>query len=234
MRNDALATISDVERVAEKTYHNSKKLSQNDRQRRDEFVDLYGIEFSKNGAANSPAKFHVSVSGDAAYMERFQFKLVIEPFQINSELALTSTSLSVSGSSFSNLSVSPNPHNHQLVAGVTNINVSGSDFDVYCEGIKITEYLRAQVVAGGWNWFDGEGVYPSTDLEQSFDLIEVACDMEAEADALDKQGHADQAEQKRNDASKILRQGWKPIELHGSQPFGATMILYLKYQHMNR
>lgn len=220
MKNNMLATVSDVEMVAEKTYHNSKKLSQNDRQRRDEFVDLYGIEFYRNGASGNPAVFHVSVSGDAAYLERFQFKIVIEPFKVNANLALTSRSLSVTGSSFGNLAVSPNPHNHQLVAGLTNINVTTSNFHVIVEGIDITAYLKAQCTKNGWNWFNGEGVYPSTELEQSFDLMEVACDMEAEGNTAN--------------ASKILRQGWKPITLSGDQPFGATMVLYLKYQHMNR
>ncbi len=204
-----------IELIAERTYHNTKNIKQEGRQRRDEFVDLFGVEYTRNGSKDSPAVFHVSVSGDEAYMERFQFKLIIEPFQINSELALTSTSLSTNGTS-----ITPNPHNHQLVAGVTNIPVTASDFTIECEGIDVTPYLKAQVTAGGWNWFDGEGVYPSTDLEQSFDMMEVACDLKAEG--------------READANKILQQGWKPITLRGSQPFSATMVLYLKYQHMNR
>lgn len=202
--------------VAEKTYDNTRSIKKGNRQRRDEFVDLYGIEFTKNGSADSPAVFHVSVSGDAAYLERFQFKIVIESFQVMADMALTSTSLSITG----NDNISPNPHNHQLVAGVTNIPVTSDDFEVECEGIDITPYLRAQCEDNDWNWFDGEGVYPSTELEQSFDLLQVACDMKAE-------GNDD-------DADKILRQGWKPIKLRGSEPFSATMVLYLKYQHMNR
>lgn len=211
MRND-LGTALSV--LSEKTSDNTKSIRRNNLQRRDEFVDLYGIEFHRNGSADSPAVFHVSVSGDAAYMERFQFKLVIEPFQVSTELALTSTSLSITDDD----NITPNPHNHQLVAGVTNIPVTASDFTIEVEGIDITPYLRAQVEEGGWNWFNGEGVYPSSNLEESFDLMEVASDIEAEG----------------GDGSKILRQGWKPITLRGSQPFSATLVLYLKYQHMNR
>lgn len=211
MRND-LGTALSV--LSEKTSDNTKSIRRNNLQRRDEFVDLYGIEFHRNGSADSPAVFHVSVSGDAAYMERFQFKLVIEPFQVSSELALTPTSLSITDDD----NITPNPHNHQLVAGVTNIPVTASDFTIEVEGIDITPYLRAQVEEGGWDWFSGEGVYPSSNLEESFDLMEVASDIEAEG----------------GDGSKILRQGWKPITLRGSQPFSATLVLYLKYQHMNR
>lgn len=226
MTNDALATLSDVERVAEKTYQNSKKLSQNDRQRRDEFVDLYGIEFSRNGSQNAPAIFHVSVSGDAAYLERFQFKIVIEAFQSTAGAETSATSIKqtpdyVTGSNLTLTdTVTPNPHKHTIVPGMASIPVTTSNFTINCEGINITPYLMAQCVEHGWNWFNGEGVYPSEDLEQSFDLMEVACDMQAEGNTAN--------------ASKILRQGWKPITLSADAPFYATMVLYLKYQHMNR
>ena len=229
MRNDAPATVSDLEIVAEKTYQNSKKISQNDRQRRDEFVDLYGIEFYRQGDADSPAVFRVSVSGDAAYMERFQFKLVIEPYQVSSKIAVSQTSLTTNGRSLSvsNDNISPNPHTHTIdahthdvVAGIANVTPSSISFTIECNGIDITAYLRAQCEENGWTWPNGVGVFPSTDLEESFDLMEVACDMEAE-------GNTD-------DARAILRQGWKPITLTGTQPFSATMVLYLKYQHMNR
>lgn len=226
MRNNNPATVSDLDIVAEKTYHNSKKLSQNDRQRRDEFVDLYGIEFSRNGSQNTPAVFHVSVSGDASYLERFQFKIVIEAFQSTAGSETSSVSLkenpdNVTGETL-NLydTLTPNPHKHSITPGMASIPVTTSNFHVYCEGIDITAYLYAQCLENGWNWFNGEGVYPSSDLEQSFDLLEVACDMKAEG--------------REAQANQILKQGWKPITLSADAPFYATMVLYLKYQHMNR
>ncbi len=226
MRNNYPATVSELEMVAEKTYYNARKLSQNDRQRRDEFVDLYGIEFSRNGSEDTPAVFHVSVSGDASYLERFQFKIVIESFQSTAGSETTTTSVKevpdvVTGDTL-NLydTLTPNPHKHNIVPGMSTIPVTTSNFTIKCEGIDITAYLLAQCVENGWNWFSGEGVYPSSDLEQSFDLLEVACDMKAEGNEAN--------------ANKILRQGWKPITLSADAPFYATMVLYLKYQHMNR
>lgn len=215
-----------LERTAEKTYQNSKAIKQGKRQRRDEFVDLYGIEFSRNGSQNSPAIFHVSVSGDAAYMERFQFKIVIESFQSTAGAETSAVSLAqnpdyVSGSNLTLTdSITPNPHKHNIVAGMANIPVTTSNFTIECEGIDVTPYLLAQCNENGWNWFNGEGVYPSTDLEQSFDMMEVASDLRLE-------GRADEAD-------LILKQGWKPIILRADEPFYATMVLYLKYQHMNR
>ena len=215
-----------LERTAEKTYQNSKAIKQSKRQRRDEFVDLYGIEFSRNGSQNSPAVFHVSVSGDAAYMERFQFKIVIESFQSTAGAETSAVSLAqnpdyVTGSNLTLTdTITPNPHKHDIVAGMSTIPVTTSNFTIECEGIDVTPYLLAQCNENGWNWFNGEGVYPSTDLEQSFDMMEVASDLRLE-------GRADEAD-------LILRQGWKPIILRADEPFYATMVLYLKYQHMNR
>lgn len=215
-----------IERTAEKTYQNSKAIKQGKRQRRDEFVDLYGIEFSRNGSQNAPAIFHVSVSGDAAYMERFQFKIVIESFQSTAGAETSAVSLAqnpdyVSGSNLTLTdTITPNPHKHDIVAGMSTIPVTTSNFTIKCEGIDVTPYLLAQCNENGWNWFNGEGVYPSTELEQSFDMMEVASDLRLE-------GRVD-------DADLILRQGWKPITLEADEPFYATMVLYLKYQHMNR
>lgn len=226
MKNDAVATVSDVEKIAEKTYHNSKKISQNDRQRRDEFVDLYGIEFARNSNSQNKAKFRVSVSGDAAYMERFQFKLDIEGFQSTAGAETSETSVSenpdtVSGSTLIlKDTLTPNPHKHSIVPGTATLPAPTSNWTIKCENIDITAELMAQCVEHGWTWINGEGVFPSKDLEQSFDLIEVACDLETQG--------------RKADAATVLKQGWKPIEVSSDAPFFATMVLYLKYQHMNR
>lgn len=226
MRNNTPASVSDLELVAEKTYQNSKKISQNDRQRRDEFVDLYGIEFARNSNHDNKAKFRVSVSGDAAYMERFQFKLDIEGFQSTAGSETSSVSISENADTVSGDTLilkdtlSPSSHKHNIVPGTSTVPAPTSSWTVECEGIDITDYLRAQCVENGWTWINGEGVFPSTELEQSFDLLEVACDLKAEG--------------REDDANKILRQGWKPITVAANAPFYATMILYLKYQHMNR
>lgn len=212
--------------VAEKTYDNTRELKKQNRQRRDEFTDLYGIEFHRNGSADSPAVFHVSVSGDAQYMQRFQFKLVIESFQIQAKADTSKVSLELDLDVTNETliidpdSITPNPHSHKVEPGIANIPVTASDFTVEVEGIDITPYLRAQVEENGWNWFNGEGVYPSSQLEESFDLIQVACDLDGEG--------------REEDARKILRQGWKPITLRGSQPFSAILVLYLKYPNMGR
>lgn len=225
MRTYEVASVADLEKVAEQTYKNKKSIAKSNVQRRDEFVDLYGIEFHRSGSRDHPAIFNVSVSGDASYLERFQFKLVIDPFQmlVSPETDYTSLELDVHVDGTTAVfddSVTPNPHRHAITAGITNVSVSANDFRIECEGIDITPYLQAQCAERGWDWISGEGVFPSKELEESFDLMEVACDMESEGN--------------KEDANRILKQGWKPIKLSSSSAFSATMVLYLKYQHMNR
>ena len=140
MRNDNIAARqSDLELVAEKTYQNSKKISQNDRQRRDEFVDLYGIEFARNSVSKNgrhQAQFRVSVSGDAAYMERFQFKVEIEGFQSTAGSETSSVAISeypdtVSGDTLIlKDTLNPGSHKHSIVPGSATIPVTTSNWTV--------------------------------------------------------------------------------------------------------
>lgn len=214
-----------LERISERVYENTKSIKQNDRQRRDRVVDMYGVEFTRVGDGGAPARFYISVSPDMVYLERFQFKLIISPFVSTAgsgtsaaSVRVNDTSLSVSASS-----VTPNPHSHttdahthNINAGVTLIPATADNYRIFVEGIDVSAYLMAQHGI----WIDGEGVWPSTQIEKNFDLLEVAGDMVAE-------GRTD-------DADMILRPGYKPIEISANGAFSATMSLYLKYSHANR
>lgn len=227
-----------LDRVAERVYENKKSIRQSDLQRRDRVLDLYGIEYYRVGDGGAPARFYISASPDLVYWERFEFKLIIQPFvstagsgvtsatvQVNSTTAtVKDTSLSVSSSS-----ITPNPHTHagephshttnahthNINAGVTLYPVTATNFRLSVEGIDITPYLMAQ-----GQWIDGEGVFPSLDIEKNFDLLEVASDLWDEG--------------RETDANKILQSGFKPIEISASGPFSCTLVNYIKYSHMNR
>lgn len=214
-----------LERMSQRVYDNKTSIRQDNVQRRNEFVDVYGTEFYRNGDANAPARFYISVSKDMIYYLRFQFKLIITPFVSTTSggtspttVSMNGTSLSVSGSS-----ISPNPHSHttnahthNLISGITQTPVTASDFRVSVEGIDITPYLMAQHDS----WISGEGVYPSIDIDKNYDILEVISDMRAEGrDA---------------DAALIERVGYKPVEISASAPFGCTLSLYLKYSHPGR
>lgn len=212
-----------LERVAMVTANNAKLLKQNYTQRRDVPVDLYGIEFYRQGDANYPATFYISISPDMIYMERFEFKLIIQPFMASTGV-VGETSLSPGPYAtvneprliLSNQAVTPNPHTHTLTPGMSSIPVTASDFRISVEGIDVTAYLMAQYDS----WINGEGVYPSLDVAKNYDLLQVASDLVAEG--------------READAGKLTEAGYKKIQISSGSPFSSVLVLYSKYSHMNR
>lgn len=219
-----------IQRLSEKVYDNTRNLRQKDRQRRNTFVDLYGIEFTRQGDSGTPAKFYISITPDMIYLERFEFKLIIQPFASYSNGMETTvvdvepTSLSVTENQTTNAhTVTPNPHDHStkphthnLTSGITLTQTTADDFRVYIEGIDVTAYLMAQY----GSWINGEGVYPSLDINKNYDVLEVACDMMAEG--------------RESDVNKLTHSGYKEIKITSSAPFQVTLVNYLKMSNMNR
>ena len=214
-----------IERVARRTVQNSHDISQKNVQRRYTVVDLYGVEYTRQGDNATPASFYISVSPDLVYYHRFQFKLLIQPFVSDVSGATDSAVVEVNQTSLAvaNNAISPNPHthttnahNHNVVSGITLTHTTASDFRVSIEGIDITPYLAAQFDA----WIDGEGVYPSLDIEKNYDILTVISDLIGEG--------------RQADADKIKSPGYKRIEVTSSAPFQVTLVNYLKYLHENR
>lgn len=230
-----------IQRLSERLYDNTRNLREKDRQRRQTFQDMYGFEMTRQADANNPAQFYVSITSDMVYMERFEFKIIIQPFASYAngmEMAtvdVNPTSLTVGNTSLTdnNNAITPNPHNHEitpnphdhstvphthnLTQGITLTHTTASDFRLYVEGIDVTPYLMAQYDG---EWIDGEGVYPTMSVIDNYDLLEVACDMVAEG--------------KYDDAYKIVHAGFKPVTLTSNAPFQATIVTYIKLCHMNR
>lgn len=232
-----------IERIAEQTVQNKERWSQALKQRRNQVVDLYGVEYTRSGDANNPARFYISISPDMVYLERFEFKLIVSPFLSTGGSVTGATSLTVSGGgcdlecltteeiddiidgtydddedggSDGDGSISPNPHSHTITPGISSIHTTASDFRVSVEGIDITPYLMAQYGA----WISGEGVYPSLNIGEDYDILEVASDLRGEG--------------KTAQADKLVRSGYKAIEITSGSPFQITLVNYLKYSHLNR
>lgn len=214
-----------IQKIAERSYYNKKNIEQSDQQRRHNFVDLYGVEYTRQGDNGFPATFYISISPDMVYLERFEFKLIISPFLSGNgggtnvaAPVIEETSLTIQ-----NGQISPNPHSHNLTAhthgltpGIGSTPVTASDFRILIEGIDVTAYLMAQY----GEWIDGEGVYPSIEIGKDYDILEVASDMIAEG--------------KKDQADKLTSSGYKRVQITSAHPFSVTLVNYLKYSHMNR
>ena len=214
-----------IERVAARTARNSQDIAQKKKQRRYSVVDIYGTEFTRLGDVNAPARFYISVSPDMVYYHRFEFKLIIQPFTTTVSggtdavvVAVDDTSLEIQ-----NDQINPNPHKHttqahthNIVTGITPTPVTATVFGVKVDGINITPYLAAQYN----DWIHGEGVWPYLDINKDYDLLQVASDLMAEG--------------RTAEAEILLKAGYKAVEVTANGPFQVTLVLYLKYNHLNR
>lgn len=212
-----------LERVARTAAKTAKNIVQENTQRRNQVVDLYGVEYYRHGDKNYPATFYISITPDMVYLERFEFKLIIQPFMsTGGEVGETSLSpgpyVTVDEPTliFSDQAVTPNPHTHTLTAGLSATPTTASDFRVTVEGVDVTAYLMAQYDA----WINGEGVYPSLDVTKNYDILQVASDLIAEG--------------RKNDAEKLTRSGYKKVQISSGSPFDVTLVNYLKISHVNR
>lgn len=237
-----------LNRIAERTVDNYLQLKRDKTQRRVSFVDLYGVEYLRQGDANHPATFYISISPDFMYYERFALKLQIMPFVSSvsgvsiSGLSIGSTELTVSGSggmeiidgtsTLNNIGgsggVSPNPHTHPvsgsasggLVYGLNFITTTSNNWRIKVHDVDITAYLREQQDG---EWISGEGIYPTNrteELTDFYDILDVAC-MKSEEGATE-------------DVNKLLTPEMKKVEIISDQPFQVAAMVYVKYSHMNR
>lgn len=234
--------------LSERTIDNTRQLKRSVEQRRNGMEDLYGICFSANGDSSHPAKFYISLSPDYVYLQRFAFKLVLRPFTSSvagvsggGSLTIDSTSLTANADTESIISgtstldetggsITPNPHTHTasgsiggLSYGIKEISSTADEWSMWIDGVPITDYLCEQ--QGVDSLFDeGEGIYPknasSLDIEDMYDILDVASVMIAEGED--------------ENAEKILRSGFKPVEIYGNKPFGIDAYLYVKYGNLNR
>ena len=225
-------------RIAERTLDNREQLKKSTQQRRTKFSDLYGIEYLRQGDANNPATFYISISPDFVYYERFAFKFQIMPFVStvtgtggggvtgNTELE-TSLQDTVSGSRLilHEPTITPNPHNHTAGSGAINyglhfINTTSTNWEVHIHGVDVTDYLIEQQ---GGDWITGEGIYPNNRLEDKddfYDILDVACLMNEEG--------------RTSDVNKLLAQELKKVEIFSDAPFQVSAMAYIKYSMTNR
>lgn len=192
--------------LAERTHDLKKNMFEKDNQRRNQPVDLFGVDISRQ-STNGEALYYVSISSDLVYYERFQFKIYIE-----SAKTLTNFKIFVRS------------------------RVRGEDGKYRWEDIDITPYLKAQTEDPDdpkARWIDGDNdgiAWPNNDpvdeeseddtAGNSYDILEVVSMMHAEG--------------KYDLADAVGRAEFKRFIFRADQDFFGAMILYLKYSHLNR
>ena len=245
----------EVQRIAERTLDNKQSIAQQNKQRRNSVVDMFGVPHHSYGDGTHPATVYLSISPDLIQYSRFDLKISIEPY-MNTTASVTGstvvdvspTSLTVGGTSTGSISstsdhqgtvelivhtsssgsgVTPNPHDHNTVshthtiAGViSETHTTASDFQITIDGVNVTPYLMAQ---HGGDWINGEGIYPTNQIEDKedfYDILDVAGLIYASGNT--------------TDYNKLLRPGFKKVEITSASPFAVTVYAYKKYNYCNR
>lgn len=195
--------------LSENVYDLKRKQKRANLQRRNGNVDIYGYEFYRQGDVNAPAEFGISISQDLVYFERFEFKLIIQPFLSSvSGAGMSPVDLRITGGN----QITPNPHTHALTAGISSTASASSGYRIEIEGIDLTAHFMAQF---NGEWIHGEGIYPRDDLS-NYDVLK-ACGFLS-----------------KDDRHKILSAGYKKIRIYADSPFNVTLVNYLKYSHRGR
>lgn len=217
-----------ISRIAERTVDNYRQLRKDTTQRRVSFVDLYGVEYLRQGDASHPATFYVSISPDFMYYERFALKLQIMPFASTVKGVSLPQYTGEETLAVANNQITPNPHSHALFGtgsatadyGLQFITTTSDQWQIKIHDVDVTPYFLAQQDG---DWISGEGIYPTDRTEEIadfYDVLAAACDMYAEGATAD--------------ANKLLVPEMKKVEIFSDAPFQVATMVYVKYSHMNR
>jgi len=191
--------------LLERTADNTELLRKSNRQRRNGMEDLYGVMFSKD-----------SVEEDGEHSVKFYVSLspdyvYLQRFAFKLIIERKEGDVPPSG------------------------DEEAWSFSV--DGVDITDYLMEQHDGA---WIDGAGIYPTSDLDEVveednepnfYDILDVASLMQTE---IDEEDDPDEREALQKQQTKVLRRGFKPVEIKSEAPFHCDAYLYVKFNHVNR
>lgn len=239
--NDALQLLN------ERTLANRRDRRQDQLQRRNQVVDMYGVEFNRQGDSTHPATFDISVSPDIIYYERFEFKLIVRPFAmpIAGNGATGSTTVSVNGTSLSasttgsgsvtlpdpvnpgtypvsvsaSTTVSPNPHTHTTNPHNHSLDAGVSLFTSSVSNVRVV-IEGIDVTQSLKDQYGGAWIDgEGTYPNRSTDNYDL---ITVAGDLYPWQ------------RGVLLAPGFKTVQVFADGVFNVSFIEYLKYNHMNR
>lgn len=215
-----------IGKIASRTKQNTERVVQQNRQRRNLVTDDFDKEYTAIGQEGQSGVIWLAISPDMIYIERWEFKVIIDPFLIPISggtgamsavsLHVSDTNLSSSGSSISpnphNHVITPNPHTHTINAGVTSIPSQVENIRIHLDGYDLTAHFKAQFNG----WIDSEGMFPDSSMENRYDILK-AISLFPEAQR-----------------SAFLTQGYHKLEFISDGLFNLKIREFKKYNFINR
>lgn len=199
-----------INRIAERAYDSRELMGQSLRQRRTEYTDVYGIPYRSELESDKTFAYHIMISPDLEYYERFQFKLYVETAEEGA-------------------TIDPD----RFTIKMTDTSTYDEDNDTY-EWVDLTDYLREQED----EWPDSSGYFPSepigsSDVRDFYDVLDACGLIELEDEDREKsEGITIPDEERRK--TILLEPGNKLIQIKSPTKCDVTLNLVLKYSTINR
>lgn len=230
--NEALGKISKV------TNRNRSRGRTEQYQRRTMVCEDFDKEYSASGdGTNGTASIWLAVSPDLIYFERWELKIIIDPFVVHSvegdgattqithkiepaDLTVTETLVPSTPHEHKHY-ISPNPHSHAITnsthshsinPGITSYPSELSQFEVMMDWIDLTPYFRTQYP----DWITHDGMYPDTTVQHRYNIL----------DAVNYMSDLER--------SKILAPGYHRLDFKADGLFTARIREFKKYSFIHR
>lgn len=204
-----------INRIAERTYDGRELMGQTLRQRRTEYTDVYGIPYRSELESDKTFSYHIMISPDLEYYERFQFKLYVETAEEGA-------------------SIDPDQFTLKMTDTETYDEVKASLGQDPYQWIDLTDYLREQQD----EWPDSTGYFPSepigsSDLRDFYDVLDACGLIELEDQEREKSEEITIPDEERR-KTILLTPGNKLIQIKSPTKCDVTLNLVLKYSTINR
>lgn len=149
------------------------------RQRKSVPFDLTGVPYEFLGDNGSPAISIIRFSVDCQFVYSWRFKMITRNPRIPFGQTLTEVDLTVDHPVPGTPTVTPNPHTHNLIAGVTEIPMAIVDLRIIINGHDLTDALQSQFPNYPDNTANNYEIFPAIGTENDYDILKAAQDTSA-------------------------------------------------------
>lgn len=196
-----------INRIAERTYDNRQLLGQTLRQRRTEYTDVYGIPYRSELESDKTFEYHILISPDLEYYERFQFKLSVD----------------------AQGSIDPD----RFTLKMTDTRTYDEDTGKY-KWVDLSPYLAEQQDewVDGSGYFPSEPI-GDNDTSDFYDILD-ACGLIELEDEQTEQSEGIEIPDSERRKTMLLEPGNKLIQIKSPTKCDVVLNLVLKYSTINR
>lgn len=223
-------------------------------QRRNGLVDMYGVPFYSEGDATHVAEIPISISKDLIFLERFEFKLNVKPFYmplatngatnsvvvgVNNTTLSTSngnTTLTATNNPDTNVvTINPNPHTHSsTITPSSHSHTTNAHNHSVSPGVSLITSSFSDMRVILWD-NDYQNMIDLTDylkLQYPDWITAEGTFPPGELDNFDLLEVAGLLPAWQREI--LTSSGYKRIQFIGDGIFRVELLLYLKYSHVNR